>query len=80
MCVAATGEMAVVVAVLVLVAVSSVNCAGHGYEVRGLDPRHKSRYHPGKDFTCLDGSDTIAFSMGSSFFSHFDWSRDLDSQ
>ena len=39
---------------------------GHGlqHEVRGLDPSKKARYHPGKDFTCLDGSDTIAFSMG----------------
>lgn len=37
---------------------------GHKYEVRGLDPSKKARYHPGKDFTCLDGSDTIAFSMG----------------
>ena len=37
---------------------------GHSYEVRGLDPSNKPRYHPGKDFTCLDGSDTIAFSMG----------------
>ena len=39
---------------------------GHGFEfeVRGLNPSNKNRYHPGKDFTCLDGSDTIAFSMG----------------
>lgn len=36
---------------------------GYKYEVRGLDPSKKARYHPGKDFTCLDGSDTIAFSM-----------------
>ncbi|CAI8057324.1 Glucosidase 2 subunit beta [Geodia barretti] len=57
--------MAVVVcvAVLSLLAVSSVECGGREYEVRGLDPRHKPRYHPGKDFTCLDGSDTISFSM-----------------
>ena len=55
-------EMACV-ALLVLVVVSSVMECG-GYGVRGLDPRHKPRYHPGKDFTCLDGSDTIAFSMG----------------
>ena len=60
-------EMAVVVCVVVLslLAVSSVECGGREYEVRGLDPRHKPRYHPGKDFTCLDGSDTISFSMGS---------------
>ena len=33
-------------------------------QVRGLDPRKKAQYHPGRDFTCLDGSDTISFSMG----------------
>ena len=33
-------------------------------QVRGLDPLKKTRYHPGRDFTCLDGSDTISFSMG----------------
>lgn len=52
--------------VLVLLVVSLLPCAlwGHKYDVRGLDPKHKPRYHPGRDFTCLDGSDTIAFSMG----------------
>ena len=59
------GKMAVVrAALLVWLAVSCVECGGRDYEVRGLDPRNKPRYHPGKDFTCLDGSDTIAFSMG----------------
>lgn len=55
--------MAVVVCLLVLLP-SVVFCGGRDYEVRGLDPHNKHRYHPGKDFTCLDGSDTIAFSMG----------------
>ena len=55
--------MAFLAVVSVAVLLPCVLC-GHKYEVRGLDPSHKSHYHPGKDFTCLDGTDTISFSMG----------------
>ena len=34
-----------------------------GVEVRGLNPEKKSFYKPGNDFTCLDGSATIPFSL-----------------
>ena len=58
-------KMAVLaLAVFVFLAASRVECGGKDYEVLGLDPRHKPRYHPGRDFTCLDGSETISFSMG----------------
>ena len=59
-------EMSFKVVLCVAVLSLWLSCAlcGYQYEVRGLDPSRKARYHPGKDFTCLDGSDTVAFSMG----------------
>ena len=57
----AFSEVALCLTVLLACAVSG---HAYSYEVRGLDPGKKASYHPGKDFTCLDGSDIIAFSMG----------------
>ena len=37
----------------------SVTCV----EIRGLHPDKKQFYDPGKDFTCLDGSHTVPFSL-----------------
>ena len=34
-----------------------------GAEIRGLNPNKKPSYNPTKDFTCLDGSATIPFSL-----------------
>ena len=32
-------------------------------EIRGLNPKHKVSYNPERDFTCLDGSATLPFSL-----------------
>ena len=32
-------------------------------EIRGLNPKHKASYNPERDFTCLDGSATLPFSL-----------------
>ena len=49
---------------LFLVAAALLSPAVGEMRVRGMNPSVKVRYHPGRDFTCLDGSDTISFSMG----------------
>ncbi len=52
--------------VLLLAALTSLLCypgAHGGVGVRGVHPLKKSFYKSGRDFTCLDGSVTIQFSM-----------------
>ena len=65
--------MAAVCVLLLAVLLSVSLVEGRQYEVRGLDPRYKGRYHPGRDFTCLDGSDTFSFSMGKHCMLRHQW-------
>ncbi len=38
-------------------------CVRDGEAVRGLRPGREKYYSPEKDFTCLDGSDTVPFQL-----------------
>lgn len=41
----------------------SAVCTSEGKDVRGLNPEKKSFYKPDRDFTCLDGSATLPYSL-----------------